>query len=141
MFRDIVRGEIMLDKKRIRLMIRMAAYEKKDAAEDLKISSYYKKDYVSLHVWLTAIWVTLGYGILIGMILFCNMERVLESLTIARLVLIMLGVLLGYLIVILAYCLYAGNFYKKKHNRAKQRAKKYYRDLSLLGKISMKEKE
>lgn len=33
----------MLDKKRIRLMVKMSAYEKKNANEDLKISSYYRK--------------------------------------------------------------------------------------------------
>ena len=33
----------MLDKRKIRLMIRMASYEKQGAEEDLKISSYYKK--------------------------------------------------------------------------------------------------
>ena len=38
----------MLDKKRIRLMAKMSAYEKKHAKEDLRISSYYKKDYASV---------------------------------------------------------------------------------------------
>ena len=33
----------MLDKRKIRLMIKMASYEKQGAEEDLKISSYYKK--------------------------------------------------------------------------------------------------
>ena len=37
----------MLDKKRIRLMAKMSAYEKKHEKEDLRISSYYKKDYES----------------------------------------------------------------------------------------------
>ena len=32
----------MLDKRKIRLMIKMASYEKQGAEEDLKISSYYK---------------------------------------------------------------------------------------------------
>ena len=46
------RGGNMLDKRKIRLMIKMASYEKQGAEEDLKISSYYKKDYVSMNVWL-----------------------------------------------------------------------------------------
>lgn len=49
----------MLDKRKIRLMIKMASYEKQGAEEDLKISSYYKKDYVSMNVWATAIWFTM----------------------------------------------------------------------------------
>ena len=48
----------MLDKKRIRLMTRTAIYEKNHAEEDIKISTYYKKDYASLNTWITLIWVS-----------------------------------------------------------------------------------
>ena len=58
----------MLDKRKIRLMIKMASYEKQGAEEDLKISSYYKKDYVSMNVWATAIWFTIGYAIVAALI-------------------------------------------------------------------------
>ena len=50
----------MLDKKRIRLMAKMSAYEKKHAKEDLRISSYYKKDYASLNTLITVLWITVG---------------------------------------------------------------------------------
>lgn len=43
----------MLDVKRIRLMARMAQYEKNDIRKDMKISTYYKKDYVSLNTLIT----------------------------------------------------------------------------------------
>ena len=119
----------MLDKRKIRLMIRMASYEKQGAEEDLKISSYYKKDYVSMNVWATAIWFTIGYGIVAALIAFCLMEQILKNLTILNLVLLII------------YCSCARRFYKKKHNLAKQHAKKYYRDLSRLEKINMKEKK
>ena len=54
----------MLDVKRIRLMARMAQYEKNDIRNDMKISTYYKKDYVSLNTLITVLWMTVGYGIL-----------------------------------------------------------------------------
>ncbi len=38
----------MLDKRRIRLMTKLALYEQSDAWKDLKISGYYKEDYVGL---------------------------------------------------------------------------------------------
>ena len=50
------------------------------AEEDLKISSYYKKDYVSMNVWATAIWFTIGYGIVAALIAFCLMEQILKNL-------------------------------------------------------------
>ena len=42
------REDVMLDKRKIRLMTRAAIYEKNYGEEDFKISSYYKKDYSSL---------------------------------------------------------------------------------------------
>ena len=75
----------MLDKRKIRLMIKMASYEKQGAEEDLKISSYYKKDYVSMNVWATAIWFTIGYAIVAALIAFCTLEQILEKLTILKL--------------------------------------------------------
>ncbi len=57
----------MLDKKRIRLMVRMASYEKTNAKQDQKISSYYKKDYISLNTLITILWITIGYAIIVGL--------------------------------------------------------------------------
>lgn len=65
-------------------------------------------------------------------------EKVLEGITIAKL-LILAAVVLGlYLSVLIVYGIGAGNFYKKKHIKAKQRIKRYIRDLSRLEKMSHK---
>lgn len=131
----------MLDKKRIRLMAKMSAYEKKHAKEDLRISSYYKKDYASLNTLITVLWITIGYAILAGLYALCNLNTLLENLTITKL-LLMIAIAVGiYLILVIIYCVFAGNFYKEKYNKAKQRMKKYYRDLARLGKMEMKEKK
>ena len=129
----------MLDKKRIRLMAKMSAYEKKHAKEDLRISSYYKKDYASLNTLITVLWITVGYAILAGLYALCNLNTLLENLTITKLLLMIAGAI--YLILVVIYCVFAGNFYKGKYNKAKQRMKKYYRDLTQLGKMEMKEKK
>ena len=112
-------------------MAKMSAYEKKHAKEDLRISSYYKKDYASLNTLITVLWITVGYAILAGLYALCNLNTLLENLTITKLLLIL----------VIIYCVFAGNFYKGKYNKAKQRMKKYYRDLARLGKMEMKEKK
>ena len=124
------RGGNMLDKRKIRLMIKMASYEKQGAEE-----------YVSMNVWATAIWFTIGYAIVAALIAFCTLEQILEKLTILKLLLLMGTAVGGYLILLILYCTGARMFYKRKHNLAKQHVKKYYRDLSRLEKINMKEKK
>ncbi|MBC5687507.1 hypothetical protein H8S37_00975 [Mediterraneibacter sp. NSJ-55] len=131
----------MLDKSRIRLMTRAAIYEKNRAEEDLKISSYYKKDYASLHTWITLVWVTIGYICAAGLVVFCYSDSLLEDLNFAKLFVIAAVAIGAYLVLIVIYGVCASGFYKKKHNQAKQRVKKYYRDLSRLGKMYMKEKK
>ena len=136
----ILRGEDMLDKNRIILMTKMAQYEKSLAPEDLKISSYYKKDYASLNTLITVIWITIGYALAAGLVILCNVDALLKDLTMTKLF-IMIAVAVGtYIILLVVDCVCASSFYKSKHNKAKQRVKMYYRDLSRLGKMYMKEK-
>lgn len=131
----------MLDKKRIRLMVRIASYEKTNAKQDQKISSYYKKDYISLNTWITILWVTVGYAIVIGLMAISGMDVLFENLTTMKLLMLLGLVIIGYIIVLVIYGVCASNYYKTKHNRAKQRVKRYYRDLSQLGKYGKKEQK
>ena len=131
----------MLDKKRIRLMTRTAIYEKNHAEEDIKISTYYKKDYASLNTWITLIWITVGYVLVAGLFLLCTADSVMEGLTIVKLILLAAIALGFYLVLLIVYGIGAGNFYRKKHGRAKHRVKRYYRELSRLEKMYKKEKD
>lgn len=136
----ILRGEAMLDKNRIRLMTKMAQYEKSLAPEDLKISSYYKKDYASMNTLITVIWITIGYALAAGLVVLCNVDALLKDLTMTKMFIIIAVAVGAYIILLVVYCVCASSFYKSKHNKAKQRVKMYYRDLSRLGKMYMKEK-
>lgn len=126
----------MLDKRKIRLMTRAAIYEKEYGEEDLKISSYYRKDYTSLNTWITLIWVTVGYFLLGGIIFLCYGESLIEGITITRLLIFAAIAVALYLALIIIYGIGAGSFYSKKHDRAKQRVKKYIRDITRLEKMN-----
>ena len=122
-------------------MTKMAIYEKEYAEEDLKICSYYKKDYSSLNTWITIIWITVGYALAAGLFLMFNAEDILEGITFLKLILLAAIAVGVYLALVILYAIGAGRFYKKKHVSAKQRVKKYYRDLSRLEKMYKKEQD
>ena len=130
----------MLDKGRIRLMTRAAIYEKRQVEEDMKISSYYKKDYASLHTWITLIWITVGYACAAAVVVLCYSDSLLEDLNFSKMFIIAAVSLGAYLVMLIIYGVCASSFYKARHNKAKQRMKRYYRDLSRMGKMYMKEK-
>ena len=75
------REDVMLDKRKIRLMTRAAIYEKNYGEEDFKISSYYKKDYSSLNTWVTLIWITVGYGLAVAVLFLGWGEAAVEGIT------------------------------------------------------------
>ena len=127
----------MLDKRKIRLMTKAAVYEKEYGGEDFKITGYYKKDYASLNTWITLIWITAGYALFGGILFLCFGEALMEGITM-RLIFLAAVALALYLVLVILYGIGAGNFYSKKHIRAKQRVKKYLRDISRLEKMSEK---
>lgn len=131
----------MLDKKKIRLMTRTAIYDKEYGREDLKITDYYQKDYVSLNVWITLILITLGFFLLVSLLFMSSGESIVEGLTIVRMLILAAVVLGAYLSLLVIYGIGVSTFYKKRHIRAKQRVKKYMRDLSRLEKMNLKKEK
>lgn len=119
-------------------MTKSAVYEKKHGEEDLKISSYYKKDYTSLNTWITLVWITAGYVLAGGVVLLCFGEPLMEDLTIMKLLVLAAVAIGAYLSLLIIYGIGAGNFYSQKYFRAKKRVKKYLRDIAKLEKMNEK---
>lgn len=122
-------------------MTRAAIYEKKYGEEDIKITDYYQKDYSSLNTWITLIWITVGFFLVVALLFLAGGDSLMEGITIMKL-LILAAIILGlYLSLLIIYGIGAGSFYRKKHIRAKQRMKRYMRDLSRLEKMNLKKEK
>lgn len=122
-------------------MTRAAIYEKHHGEEDIKISGYYQKDYASLNTWITLIWITAGFCLMAALLFLCSGESIVENITIMKLVILVIIALGVYLALLIIYGIGAGSFYKNKHIQAKQRMKKYMRDLSRLEKMNVKKEK
>lgn len=51
----------MLNNDKIRIMTKLAIFESKNGKEDIKLSQYYKRDYIRLQVLNTVVFTTIGY--------------------------------------------------------------------------------
>ena len=122
-------------------MTRAAIYEKKYGEEDIKITDYYQKDYSSLNTWITLIWITVGFFLVAALFFLAGGESKLEGITIMKLLILAQIILGSYLSLLIIYGIGAGAFYRKKHIRAKQRMKRYMRDLSRLEKMNLKKEK
>lgn len=64
----------MLNESKVRMMTKMAIYEKNEGRRELKTARYFKTDYVSLGVLNTIIAATAAYVLIILMIALSNMQ-------------------------------------------------------------------
>lgn len=129
----------MLDEKKIRLMARMAVYEQNQGKEDMKISAYYKKDYTSINTLFSIIWATVGYVLLVGILVLAYFNTLFDKMTLGLMVTLAIVVAAGYFVVLIAYGIASGRHYSRKHKDARTNMKKYNHDLTRL--LKMYEKE
>ena len=58
----------MLDEKKIRLMTDLARYENQHGKEELKISRYYRSDYLGLALFRNFFLASIAYVVILGLI-------------------------------------------------------------------------
>lgn len=129
----------MLNEKRVKHMVKLASFESKNGEEEMKISSYFRGDYISFHVLCTLLWVTVGFVAIVGLLGITYMDFILEGLTIQRGIYLILAVVAAYLILLILYGIIAYFFYKKKHLSARHHVKEFGHGLEALEKMYEKE--
>ena len=130
---------IMLNEKRVKHMVKLASYEDKGGREEMKISSYFRKDYVSFNVLASLLWVTLGYISLVALLFFSMMGDMVENMSFRNGILLIGVVVAVYALLLLFYGVGAVRFYRKKYRAAKHGVKRYIRDLEILEKMYERE--
>lgn len=131
----------MLDKRKVKMMTRLAFYEQTQGKEDFKISEYYRKDYAGLHILFSILWITVGYALLVALAVLTGLEALMESMSAALIVTMAAGIAIGYLITVIVYVIITSHIYNTRHKNARQRVKKYNHNLTMLLKMYEKEKK
>ncbi len=131
----------MLNEKRVKHMVKLASYDEQNGEEEVKISSYFKKDYVSYNVVMSLLWATLGYGLVIFLLFLIYIKETVERLAVFDIVMLIVGVVAGYILVLIFYGVIATRHYKRKHQVAKSNVKRYLRNLDILEKMYDREEE
>ena len=129
----------MLNVEKVRIMTRLAAYEKGEGKRYLPISRYYRTDYIGLALIKNFFLVSIGYVVLVGMVALYFLEELLEN--IHKMDLIKLGgeVIIGYIVLLITYSVLVYVIQTVRYSRAKKSIKNYYMLLGRLTKIYAKE--
>lgn len=129
----------MLNEERVKHMTKMAFYETKGGSDDLKTSSYFKKDYIGFNTFWSAFWMTIAYIILVSILWMTFMGGLLEMLSSKQMLAIVFSFLGIYFILLIAYIRYAKIIYKRKHAIAYHRVCRFKDELEQLEKLYEKE--
>ena len=122
----------MVNEERIKLMTRMAAYEKDEHKKNKKIVSFFKSDYISMQILKSIVYTTIAFAIMFGLYVLYDFEIFMKEIyqmdifEFAKSVIIVYGIFMGIILVIT----YAVSLYQYK--RALQSTKLYYANLKKL---------
>ncbi|MCP1108690.1 hypothetical protein [Ohessyouella blattaphilus] len=129
----------MIDKRKVQLLTKLSMYEKNEGKEDIKVSDYYRKDYISYNVIAQLLWMTLAYVMIWALVALIILQGSKENLDLTLMIILGLLALGGYLILLLVYGIGSYQFYSKKHARARHRVKQYNNGLIRLLRIYERE--
>ena len=122
----------MLNNRKIRIMTKLATYEEKEGKEDIKLSKYYKTDYVRLNILKTIMSATFGYLLLLIMLAVYKSEYLIEN-AVNLDYKSLFTTILGYYLVILTVMIVGTLIgYSIKYDRSRKQLSQYFRMLKKL---------
>ncbi len=129
----------MINNDKVSLMTKLAIYENKNT-EDIKLSKYYKGDYVRHNVLKTIISVTIAYVCILLFILFYNLEKVLAKAFELNYTMLGIEIFVSYFVLIVIFTLMSFMIYTEKINKSRKSLMKYHRGLKQLLRMYDEEK-
>ena len=122
----------MLDEEKIRLMTKLAHYESEQGKEELKISRYYRSDYIGIGLLKNLLLISLGYILLWGLIVAYNLDFLLDNLHKLNFSFVIFEIAIGYVAIVLIYSIitYVKRF--SQYRKAKKSVQEYYSKLTEL---------
>ena len=131
----------MVAKDRLVYMTKAAVFEQKEQKRELRIVNYRRRDYILSRMLLVLLSVSVAYAVLVAAVMFMIIMAY-ESLilNVGQMVLIIVGILIGYGLVLTFYYVVSHKYFGEKHVKACRDVKEYLRTLKAIEKID-KEQE
>lgn len=122
----------MLNNRKIRLMTRLASYEEKEGKSDIRLSKYYKTDYVRLEILKTIIATTFGYLLILIMTAIYYSEKLIEDAVVLDYKSMGMRILGIYIMLLTIFIVGTLIGYSIKYTNSRKKLSKYYKMLKRL---------
>ena len=129
------RGIKMINIRKTRLMTKLALYETGEGREDIRLSKYYKTDYVRLQILKTLLAVTVGYILILLMVGLYKSEYLIAQAVNLDYRAIGVTIFVIYVILVTIYTVGAIIGYSIKYDLSRGKLTRYFRILNIMKKI------
>lgn len=129
----------MLSEVRIRHMTNLTRYEEGIGKKDLQIARYYRSDYLGKALIKNFFLTSIGYVLLLGMLMGYNAQYLLANAYKINLVAFGAELLIGYILLLGIYTVVTYSYHAVRYERAKKKVQEYYEELSELERVYNKE--
>ena len=126
----------MLSERKIKLMTKIAIYEKKEK-KDLDIASKnFKVDYVTLNMLYTAITTTIGYILIVVLWVLGHLEKLFVDVSGTDSQVLINSAVKDYVICLVIFLVISLFYYSHRYDEAFTKVRREYIDLKNLGKMT-----
>lgn len=131
----------MINEEKVILMTRASLYEEKERKKKLKISKYFRHDYISLHLLFGWFFATVSFALCVALWGACNMEYLLDNLHKMDLKSFGMSLLLFYVLTVAVYVCLLYGLYAYRYHMAKRSVNNYAHTLRKISAIYVQEEK
>ena len=122
----------MLNENKVKMMTKMAIYEKNEGKKMLRTAKYYKGDYVSLAVLKSTIATTFAFIIVALMVVLCNTESIIRQINSMDYAALGKKIIVYYVLALIVYAVISGIYSAYQYDKTRSGIKKYVMRLNKL---------
>ena len=116
---------LLLNENKVKMMTKMAIYEKNEGRKSLKMARYYKSDFVTFDILKNIITTSIAYVIIVVMVIMCNLEDMLAQANDIDYMRIGKQLCIYYVIMLVVFSIIAGLVSSYRYDKYQKGLKKY----------------
>ena len=122
----------MLNENKVKMMTKMAIYEKNEGKKMLRTAKFFKGDYVSLAVLKSTIATTFAFIIVALMVVLCNTESIIRQINSMDYAALGKKIIVYYVLALIVYAVISGIYSAYQYDKTRSGIKKYIMRLNKL---------
>ena len=131
----------MVNEEKLRIMTRLASYEKNISEKELKEGGYYKSDYIRSHLLVTIWSYSVAFVLLLALTALYHFDYLVSAMDSRQMRSLILAAVAIYILLLLGCIFFTITIGSARYNRLQKRRKEYYQELKKLEAFYRKSRE